>query len=109
MQPIISVSRGAQPNHLTSLCLGIALLAGSGGSPLVAAEKSSDLRTLPAPKRIVVPKLRGPVVIDGDISEAVWERAVLLKPFSLNDGSGPGREPTEVRVWYDDAALYLGW
>jgi hypothetical protein len=33
----------------------------------------------------------------------------VLSPFVLNDGSGPEREKTVVRIWYDDSALHLGW
>ncbi|MCI0535733.1 MAG: carbohydrate-binding family 9-like protein [Verrucomicrobiales bacterium] len=74
-----------------------------------AADASPDPKNLPAPKRIIIPKLREAIVVDGDLGEAVWKKAALLKPFSLNDGSRPGREPTEVRAWYDTTSLYLGW
>ncbi len=82
-------------------------LASSPASP--AAEPSVDPKTLPAPKRVVVPKLRGALTVDGELTEAVWAKAVVLKPFFKNDGSGREREHTEVRLWYDDTALYLGW
>src|SRR5947207_765846 len=75
----------------------------------VAAEKSVDPKSLPAPKRVLVPKLQGPVTVDGDLSEPVWTKAAVLSPFFQNDGSGPEREKTVVRIWYDDTALYLGW
>jgi len=73
------------------------------------ADKSVDPKSLPAPKRVQVPKLQGPVTVDGDLSEPVWTRAAVLSPFFHNDGSGPEREKTVVRIWYDDNALYLGW
>jgi hypothetical protein len=75
----------------------------------VAAEKSTNLKSLPAPKRVVVPKLHGPVTVDGELSEEVWTKAAVLSPFFQNDGSGPEREKTAVRIWYDETALYLGW
>src|SRR5436189_6472555 len=77
--------------------------------PLSAAETSPDPKTLPAPKRIVVPKLRGPIKVDGHLDEAVWAKAAVLTPFFQNDGSGRERENTVVRLWYDATALYLGW
>lgn len=77
--------------------------------PSAAAEKDTDPKTLPAPNRVVVPKLRGPVAVDGNLNEAVWTKAAELSPFRQNDGSGDGREKTMVRIWYDDSALYLGW
>src|SRR3989442_6196056 len=75
----------------------------------VAADKSIDLKSLPMPKRVLIPKLQGPVTVDGDLSEPAWTKAAVLSPFFQNDGSGPEREKTVVRIWYDDTALYLGW
>src|SRR6266478_4729732 len=75
----------------------------------MAADNSIDLKSLPTPKRVVVPKLQGPVTVDGDLNEPVWTKAAVLSPFFHNDGSGPEREKTVVRIWYDDTALYLGW
>jgi len=75
----------------------------------MAADNSIDLKSLPTPKRVVVPKLHGPVTVDGDLNEPVWSKAAVLSPFFQNDGSGPEREKTAVRIWYDDTALYLGW
>lgn len=76
---------------------------------LCAAELPLDPSALPPPARVVVPKLSGPVKVDGDLSEPAWRRAAVLSPFFPNDGSGAERERTAVRIWYDDAALYLGW
>ena len=77
--------------------------------PASAAEPSLDLKTLPASKRVVVPKLRSTITVDGDLTELAWAKAAVLKPFFKNDGSGRERENTQVRLWYDDKALYLGW
>lgn len=72
-------------------------------------EPAPDPATLPAPRRVVVPKLSGAIAIDGELSEAVWARAVELGPFEPAGGTGRARERTTVRAWYDDHALYLGW
>ena len=93
----------ARPNLLAAVGCLIALLAAS------AADKSPDPKSLPAPKRALVPKLQGPVAVDGDLSEPVWAKAAVLSPFLQNDGSGAELEKTVVRIWYDDTALYLGW
>jgi hypothetical protein len=85
-----------------AVCLSLPALV-SGQSP-----KSADPKLVPAIPRVVIPKLRGKIKIDGDLNERVWTNAALLK-LSQNDGSGPEREQTEVRLWYDDTALYLGW
>ncbi len=93
--------------------LAIALsLVGAALAPAAAPpkrESAPDPATLPAPRRVVVPKLNGAVAIDGELSEAVWARAVVLGPFEPAGGAGQAREATVVRAWYDDAALYLGW
>jgi hypothetical protein len=91
------------PTILVILACFMTLLRAGG------ADKPMDSKSLPAPKRVVVPKLHGPVSVDGNLSEAVWTKAAVISPFFLNDGSGGEREKTAVRIWYDDTALYLGW
>ncbi len=79
---------------------------------LLAAEKAAevkDLNNLPAPNKTVVPKLKGTLKVDGDLNEAVWAKAAVLKPFVKNDGSGAESGATVTRIWYDDTAIYLGW
>ena len=76
---------------------------------LPAAETLPDPKSLPAPKRVLVPKLRGPIQVDGELNEPVWAKAAVLQPFYLSASGGLEREPTAVRIWYDDEALYLGW
>ena len=58
-----------------------------------------------------VPIGRGtPPVIDGKLDEAEWVQATLINdfhqiiPFEYSDPS----EPTEIRVYYGDDALYIG-
>jgi hypothetical protein len=101
-----SAGRRASPR-----CFVGALLASGLALALFvsAAETPSDPSRLEPPKRVVVPRLQGSLTVDGDLNEAVWQRAAVLPSFLLNDGSGPGRETTRVRIWYDDTALYLGW
>ena len=90
--------------------LSVALLFGLAAVlPLLGAELAADPKALPAPKRVVVPKLHGAIKVDGELNEAVWINAAVIEPFYQNDGSGREREHTTVRLWYDDKALYLGW
>src|ERR1043165_3792604 len=74
-----------------------------------AAESASEPKTLPPPKRVVIPKLRGMIKMDGELSESIWTRAASVQGFFENYGSRREREHTEVRLWYDDTALYIGW
>lgn len=74
-----------------------------------AAPATPDPASLPAPNRVVVPRLTGPVTVDGELTETAWTQAARLAPFQRNDGAGPERESTVLRIWYDDTALFLGW
>lgn len=67
------------------------------------------MTALTEPRRAVIPKLTGKVVVDGKLDEAVWKRAAVIAPFTPNRGEGRDSEGTEVRAWYDDTALHLGW
>jgi hypothetical protein len=81
------------------------LLAGS----ISVASAADPATNLPAPKRITVPKLNASIKVDGNLKESVWKKAAVLTPFLRNDGSGAGKDATELLVWYDDQSLYLGW
>jgi len=74
-----------------------------------AAESPADLSSFPAPKRITIPKLQEPIKIDGELNEPAWSKAARLTPFFRNKTGEPEREHTELRLWYDEDALYLGW
>lgn len=98
---------GRQPALLVFALLVFAPLAAT----LAADGKRSapDPATLPPPLSITIPKLSGKLVIDGELDEPVWAQAAVAGPFTRADGAGPAREATLVRLWYDDAALHLGW
>src|SRR6266487_3031207 len=92
LQTVLSRSRRCWWKSVTLMLaavLAVVLLPAAG-------QKSPDPKTLPAPKRVVVPKLHGTVKLDGDLDEPVWKKAAVLKPFFQNDGSGREREQTEV-------------
>ncbi len=52
----------------------------------------------------------GPIHLDGRLDEPAWRAATPITAFTqLDPREGqPVSEPTEVRVLYDDAAVYLG-
>ena len=64
---------------------------------------------MPEPKTAIVPRMDAQIKIDGVLDEQPWQKAARLTPFGRNDATTPARVATEVRVWYDQAALYLGW
>ena len=55
-------------------------------------------------------RLQEPIVIDGILSEAVWHNEFAFTDFKQSDPDqgSPGTQRTEVRVAYDDAAIYIG-
>ena len=105
---------------MTPLCsrparLSIALLAGlllagvpTGAAAQAAADSGavadSGAPTLEASRR------EGSVEIDGRLDEPAWTRAPAAAAFVQGEpveGAEPAR-PTEVRVLYDDEAIYVG-
>jgi hypothetical protein len=64
---------------------------------------------MPDPKSINVPRIDAHVKIDGVLDEQPWQQAARLTPLLRNDTITPARVSTEVRIWYDGTALYLGW
>ena len=99
-----------RPTSVRCLAAFFVLLSASL-APAADGSKNAapDPATLPAPRRVVVPKLQGALTLDGDFNEPVWARAAVLGPFVPAGGQGAARESTVVRVWYDDTALHLGW
>ena len=72
------------------------------------------LAALPAPSPpglAVAVRVTRPPVIDGDLSDPAWLEAPPLAPFTqvTPDEGKPPSEPTEVRITYDDRALYFAF
>jgi len=64
----------------------------------------------PGPRVVQAARRRTPVELDGDLSDAAWADAAPISGFHQRepDEGAPATEPTEVRVLYDDDALYVG-
>jgi len=67
--------------------------------------------TLATPKQVAVAtRTSRPPKIDGNLSDPVWARAVPFTDFTQQDpdeGQKPSQK-TEVRILYDDRAIYFG-
>ena len=63
-----------------------------------------------APRSMSAVRRSGPVTIDGKLDEAAWANAPVSSGFteSYPAPGKPAPDQTEVRVLYDDAALYVG-
>ena len=91
------------------IVLVLCLLNSISPRTALAADPEPSKANAPKLPRITIPKLKGTLNINGNLDEPVWSKAAVLGPFHLNDGSAQERERTELRLWYDDDALYLGW
>ncbi|MCX5754929.1 MAG: DUF5916 domain-containing protein [Gemmatimonadetes bacterium] len=87
-------------------CLATASLAGPAPA---AAQVISTTGATPA-RAGSVRALKHNVVVDGKLNEAVWREAELFTGFVQREPSqgAPGSERTEVRIFTDDQAIYVG-
>lgn len=62
------------------------------------------------PQRAVAVRVQTPPTIDGLLSEAVWRHGEPITNFTQRDPDEgkPATERTEIRILYDDEALYIG-
>ena len=77
--------------------------------PWAAAEEPPG-SAAPPPPAVVLPRISGPVTVDGHLEEAVWNEAVTVERFyeiSPGDNAEPPVETTGL-LGYDDQFLYVG-
>jgi hypothetical protein len=77
---------------------------------LVAATGQPAERPPEGPTEVHAVRLTEPVKVDGILSEEVWRTAPAASAFLQRDpteGAAPS-EKTEVRIGYDDQAIYVG-
>src|SRR5512142_2256552 len=89
--------------------LALALLA----CPLAArAQSSASVRaaTPPAAPMAQAARRDGAIDIDGKLDEAAWQRATPITGFRQYqpDEGEPATQPTEVRILFDQDAIYIG-
>ena len=101
-------------SHASVSALVLALIVSSSGSSPAAAQGRESppvtvVSVLPRPVASAVHVTEAPV-IDGTLDDRVWQDAtpftgfVQAEPFE----GQPGSEATEVRILYDDDAIYVG-
>lgn len=95
----------------------LAILFAIAAAAPATAETAGAPDTLAAPSasaaarfEVHAVRLTGPVVIDGVLDEPVWTEGREFDAFTQRDPveGGPPSQRTEVRVAYDDEALYVG-
>jgi hypothetical protein len=96
--------------RLLTLLLGCLYLAVS--NPAAAQQSPAGAPAAPAVARrqLAAQRLATPLKLDGLLDDAAWASAPVASQF-VERRPSPGRPerlPTEVRVLYDDAAMYVG-
>src|SRR5262245_61694233 len=93
-------TRGVTVLALGVLALGVLLCCPAPGR----AQSSRAVRTFH------VTRTPHPPVIDGRLTDEVWSKAEVLSQFTQQDPDEgqPATEQTEIRLLYDDQALYVG-
>ena len=76
----------------------------------MAAVASGQTPDRPAPRIIRAVRASAPPVIDGRLTDQVWAEAPVADGFTQRDPDEgrPATERTEIRVLFDDTAVYVG-
>ncbi len=91
----------------TCLLFALSTVGAAAQSPPTA---TIDYETARRDRRLPATRAQGPITLDGRLDEASWAGAPLAKDFVQNDPreGAPATYDTEVRLLYDDRALYIG-
>ena len=83
------------------MCVGLMLCATEAGAALEGPGRTQFLHAARA---------SGPVKVDGRLDEESWSRAPVFEDFvqRFPDAGRPPSERTELRVLYDEHAVYVG-
>jgi len=92
------------------LCRALAVAAASAVCARASAADRIDYAAIRATKVIRAVRTDQPIVLDGRLDEPAWQRAAVAKDFLQQEPAegAPATESSEVRLLYDDEALYVG-
>ena len=93
----------------TVVCTAAALLAGIQVSPALAQQGVLEPRALGARPVATAARVAAAPIVDGLLDDRAWEDAPRLTGFVQAEpfGGQPASQSTEVRIVYDDDALYI--
>lgn len=77
--------------------------------PTLLAAQTADTTHVARP-RMIAAERAGPITLDGRLDESAWAAstpATAFRQYEPNEGQ-PASQPTEVRILFDDVALYIG-
>ncbi|MGE3490380.1 MAG: DUF5916 domain-containing protein [Vicinamibacterales bacterium] len=96
------------PVRLLACCLLLvsAATAAAQGPPAPVIDYEAARRD----RRLAAMPVQGPIALDGRLDEPSWAAAPVARDFVQNDPreGQPATYDTEVRLLYDDRALYIG-
>ncbi len=94
----------------TPLCLLLCALCLGWAMPVWAQKAAPPAAPAAARRQLAARRTTAPVKLDGLLDDAAWATAPVAGQFTeFRPHPGrPERLPTEVRVLYDDAAMYVG-
>ncbi|MBC6696724.1 DUF5916 domain-containing protein [Hymenobacter puniceus] len=86
------------------------LLGGKAFAQQTPAATPVTATTLAPKKQLQAVRITEGIKLDGVLDEAVWQQAPVATQFIQNrpNPGPPEKHPTEVRILYDDANLYIG-
>jgi len=89
---------------LASLSLSVAVSVSAQSPPAI------DYATAHFEKALTAARATGPITLDGSLDEPAWASAPVARGFRQNEPreGQPATFDTEVRVLYDEDALYFG-
>ncbi len=92
----------------SATAFALALASSPGAAAPTPAPPADSLTLAKVPVRAI--RLTAPVAVDGVLDEPVWSSGQPSSHFTQRDPDegAPSSQRTEVRIAYDDAALYVG-
>lgn len=80
------------------------------GPVALAAQPALDRAHTAAPPAALAARLTGAISVDGRLDEPAWQRATPITDFRQYqpDEGAPASLPMEIRILFDDAAIYIG-
>jgi len=89
-------------------CQSLATLAIALGLVL-ACKPSFSAEDLPVPPQVTLTRCERPPLIDGELDDTCWLKAVSVDKFYVHQGGGKTTEAQKVRLACDDTWLYFAF
>ena len=89
--------------------VALAMSSISIAAPQLAAQQGTQTVATPSRATLRAARREGAILLDGKLDEAGWQKAPVAKDFTQSyPNPGKADTTTQVRVLYDDDAIYVG-